>query len=178
MSQNAKSSPPQGRPRIPPRQGWAQAAGEGLLSHASGAFARAGFTDASLVLRWSEIVGQQIAQVARPVKWQDGPEGAVLTLRCEAGATVLLQHETRALIGRLNAYLGAGRIARLKLVPGQLSPLPEPPGHPAPESDPIAASLALPHSLERLARLRTRMKGQRPIRPTKGPANSPAKSPD
>jgi hypothetical protein len=172
MSQNAKSSPPQGPSRFPVRQGWARAAGEGLLSHAAGAFARAGFTDASLVLRWSEIVGQQIAQVALPVKWQDGPEGAVLTLRCEAGATVLLQHETRALIGRLNAYLGAGRIARLKLVPGQLSHFSETPDHPAPVSDPVEGPIALPDSLNRLARLRTRIKGRQPKRSAKGPAHS------
>ena len=164
MSQNAKPNRPQGPSRTQAKRGWAQAAGEGLLGHAAGALARAGFSDASLVLRWSEIVGGQIARVARPVKWQDGPEGAVLTLRCEAGAAVLLQHETRALIGRLNAYLGAGRIARLKLVPGELSPLPEPPDHPLPLSDPIADCLALPDSLERLGRLRTRMKAQRPKR--------------
>jgi hypothetical protein len=52
-------------------------------------------------------------------------------LKCEAGAAVLLQHQTRELMRRLNAYLGANRIARLKFVAGQMSQAPEPPEHPA-----------------------------------------------
>ena len=178
MSQNAKSRPPQDPSRVLARQGWARAAGEGLLGQAAGAFARAGFSDASLILRWSEIVGPHIAKVARPLKWKDGREGAVLTLRCEAGATVLLQHETRALIERLNAYLGAGRVARLKLVPGQLSLLPEPPDHPAPMADPIADSTPLPDSLERLARQRSRIKARQPKGAAKGLAKGLPNSPN
>jgi hypothetical protein len=102
------------------RRGWAHPAGEGALGLTAGALARAGFTDANLVLRWAEIVGDDIARVARPVKLQNDREGVVLTLKCEPGATVLLQHETRELIQHLNAYLGANRIARLKLVAGEV----------------------------------------------------------
>ena len=49
-----------------PRQGWARAAGEGVLEEASGAFARAGFKDATLLVRWPEIVGPQIAVSRAP----------------------------------------------------------------------------------------------------------------
>jgi hypothetical protein len=115
-----------------------------------------------LVLRWTEIAGAAIARIARPLKWQEGKEGATLTLKCEAGAAVLLQHETRALIERLNAYLGAGRIARLKLAPGRFFEPSEPPGHPAPTADPLAESPGLPEALARLTRLRARVKTARP----------------
>ena len=153
MSQSAKSSPSQG-PR--PRHGWARAAGETALGEAGTAFARAGFTDAGLVIRWAEIAGPNIARIARPAKWQEGPEGATLTLKCEAGATVLLQHQTRELIERLNAYLGHGRVARLKFLPGRLASLPEPPPHPAPMANPPPEKLALPDALARLYQLRRR----------------------
>jgi hypothetical protein len=136
-----------------------------VLGHASGPFARAGFADATLLLRWTEIAGPHIARVALPLKWQDGPEGAVLTLKCEAGAAVLLQHQTRALIERLNAYLGAGRVHRLKFVPGKLTRPAEPPDHPLPGLDPPARADDLPDALVRLAKLRARLKTRRPKRP-------------
>ena len=93
---------------------------------------------------------------------QGGVEGAVLTLKCEAGAAVFLQHQTRTLIERLNAYLGTGRIARIKLVPGKLPRGAEPSAHPArlrpqpnANSTPAEAKPALPDALERLARRRS-----------------------
>jgi len=131
MSRSAKPTERQEAPRTYPRHNWVRAASETALTEASGAFARAGFPDPSLVLRWTEIAGAAVARLARPMKWQEGESGATLTLKCEAGAAVLLQHQTRELIQRLNAYLGPGRIARVKIVPGQISRAPEPPDHPA-----------------------------------------------
>src|SRR6478736_4988972 len=118
MSQSAKRKTAQETSGTVARYGWARAAGESVLGEARGMFARAGFADATLLLRWSEIVGPHIARIALPQRWQDGPDGAVLTLKCEPGAAVLLQHQTRMLIERLNTYVGGGRIIRLKLVPG------------------------------------------------------------
>ena len=154
MSQSAKRKTAQETSGTTPRHGWARAAGEGVLGEARVAFARAGFTDATLLIRWPEIVGPQIARIALPQRWQDGPEGAVLTLKCEAGAAVLLQHQTRMLIERLNTYLGRGRIKRLKLVPGRLTPRAEPPGHPRPEAQASPDSRSLGEALARLAGLR------------------------
>ena len=165
MSQSAKRRTPQEPSKPAARYGWARAAGEGVLGEAAPGFARAGFTDPTLVLRWSEIVGPEVARLAWPVKWQDGPEGAVLTLKCDASAAVLLQHQTRGLIERLNAYLGAGRIARLRLLPGRLSEVTEPSRHPAPDFNSAAERLDLPDALARLGQLRARLrppKGERP----------------
>jgi hypothetical protein len=132
-----------------------------VLGEAKGAFARAGFADATLLLRWAAIAGPQIARIARPAKWQDGPEGATLTLKCEAGAIVFLQHQTRELTERLNAYLGRGRIVRLKLVAGQLPQSLEPPDHPAPGSAPPMDKPLLPDALARLWEARVRLKPRR-----------------
>ncbi|HXJ01472.1 MAG TPA: DUF721 domain-containing protein [Micropepsaceae bacterium] len=162
MSRTVKSAQSQGGAPSAPRHGWAKPAGETALGEASGAFARAGFTDATLLLRWADIVGSQVARIARPAKWQDGPEGATLTLKCEAGAVVFLQHQTRELTDRLNAYLGRGRIVRLKLVAGRLASAPEPPAHPAPKSDISTETLALSDAISRLAKVRAALKPARP----------------
>jgi len=165
MSQSPKRSSSQEPTRYAARRGWARPAVEGVLGEAAPAFARAGFPDATLILRWREIAGAEVARVARPLKWQDGPGGAVLTLKCEPSAAVLLQHQTRTLTERLNAYLGAGRVARLRLVPGRLTDIAVPPPHPAPQSDFCADVPALSEALDRMASLRARLKNRRIKRP-------------
>jgi hypothetical protein len=169
MSQSAKGKGSQAVfQSAPARRGRARAAGQDALSHASAALAKAGFSDATLVLHWREIVGADIARIAQPVKLSQGPDGAVLTLRCEAGAAVFLQHQTRALLERINGYLGASRIARLRLVAGELSRSAEPTDHPGrsptrqdEETSSPGAKLPLSEALSRLARSRS---GSRPKR--------------
>ena len=119
---------------------------------------RAGFTDPTLVLRWPAIVGADVARVAEPVKYQEGPNGAVLTLKCEPAASVFLQHETRALIDKVNAYLGRGRVARIRLVSGTLARTPSLPDHPHPKMERGEASKSLPDTLRRFSELRRRLK--------------------
>ena len=89
------------------RRGRADFASTDALAHAATALGKAGFSDVSIVMRWREIAGAQLAAIATPIKFAEGPEGATLTLRCEAGAALFLQHQTRALLERLNLYLGA-----------------------------------------------------------------------
>jgi hypothetical protein len=126
------------------------------------AFERAGFSEASLVLRWREIVGQDIARIARPLRLAGGASGGVLTLKAEPAAALFLQHESRALCARINAYLGRAAVHRLRFVPGELAPEPgqPPPIHPQDirARDP-ARSFAGPDPLKdallRLARARS-----------------------
>ena len=117
----------------------AVAADTGTL--AAEAFARRGFVDPTLVLRWRDIVGAQVADLARPVRLSEGPSGATLTLKAEPGAALFLQHESRQLCARINAWAGRPLISRLRFVQGQLeerpdaraapSPTPPPPTDPA-----------------------------------------------
>ncbi len=155
MTQNPKPASPQPPVRA---RGATRAAGERIIENASAVFLRAGFRDAGFLLHWPAIAGPHIARVAQPVKWQESPAGAILTLRCEPGAAVLLQHETRTLVEKCNAYLGPGRIARLKLVPGALPSETATSPHPAPDSDPRPDKIELTEALERLRRLRGRLK--------------------
>lgn len=157
MSQSAKGKDPQAVFQSA-RRGRARAAGQDALNHAAAALAKAGFSDPTLVLNWREIAGTDIARITQPIRLSEGPDGAVLTLRCEAGAAVFLQHQTRALLERINAYLGAQRIARLRLVAGELSRGAEPMDHPgrkAEEQLPEDVKLPLSEALLRLARSRS-----------------------
>jgi hypothetical protein len=151
-----------GTPQEFSRRNHARAVGDDLLAHAKQAFLKAGFPDLTLVTRWQEIAGDDVFHLAKPLRWQEGAEGAVLTLKCDSGAAVFLQHETRALIERLNAYLGPGRIARLRFMPGKMddgaaqTPLPEHPhlAQMAGISAVGAGDEGLVSALDRLGRLR------------------------
>src|SRR5436305_1782801 len=99
-----------------------------------------------------------IGRVAQPVKWQETPAGAGVSLRCEPGAAELPQHETRGLVEKANAYLGSSRIARFKFAPGPLPPPSTVPQHPAPDAAPHPDSLDLAQALDRLGRVRSKLK--------------------
>jgi hypothetical protein len=149
---------PKDRPPSPQAARRARAAplGADALGHTDAALKRAGFPDPALVLRWADIAGEEVAAVARPIRCRQGPEGLVLTLSCDPGAAVFLQHQTRTLLGRVNAFLGPARVLRLKLTqaaPGAETEIPPHPGRFLPaRTEDDAPSLAA--SLARLARLR------------------------
>jgi hypothetical protein len=54
------------------------------------------------------------------LKLTEGPSGGALTLKAEPAASVFLQHETRTLCERINAYLGRSAVHRLRFVYGAL----------------------------------------------------------
>lgn len=105
------------------------------------AFARAGFRDPSLVLRWNEIAGAEVARIAQPLKYSESAAGGTLTLRAAPGAALFLGHEKRALCERINAYLGRAAVSQLKfsqgpLLPRSPGPKPEKACGPLPAADP------------------------------------------
>ena len=109
----------------PARRNWAAPVSRDAGAVANAALARAGFSDPTLILRWEEIAGAEVAALARPLKLTEGPQGGVLTLKAEPGAAVSLQHETRALCQRINAFLGRPAIDRLRFVQGAITPRPK-----------------------------------------------------
>lgn len=124
-------------------------------------FMRAGFLEAGLVLRWKEIVGPEIARIAQPLKLVDGPAGGSLTLRADPAAALFLQHESRTLVSRINAWLGRPAVQRLRFVPGEIPPEPAPPRGVLPKDPPpddpvrrFAGPEELKTALLGLARLR------------------------
>ena len=115
------------------------------------ALARNGFRNPTLVLRWEEIVGPDVARIARPMKLSENASGGTLTLRAEPGASLFLQHETRQLCERINGYLGRTAVTKLRFVQAPLAAQlihrlpPKRPAH-APDGDP-ALSYKGPDSL-------------------------------
>jgi hypothetical protein len=102
----------------PQRRNRTDVVGRDASQLAIAAFARAGFADPTLVLRWSDIVGVEVARIARPIRLTQGAGGGVLTILSEPGAALFLQHESRALCERINTYLGHKTISKLRFVQG------------------------------------------------------------
>ncbi len=116
-----------------------------------GAFARMGFSDPALVLRWPEIAGAEVARLCQPLRFAEGPQGGTLTLKALPGAALFLSHETRALTGRINDYLGRPAVARLKFVQGAFVPPPPKPvlrrARPTPQAGDPATAYTGPEGL-------------------------------
>ncbi len=119
MAQTRKDKQPGDAPLV--RRGRAVALGPDAELAARNALNRAGFTDPTLVLRWEEIAGTETARLTHPIRLAEDASGGVLTLRAEPGAALFLQHESRALCERINAYLGRAAIARLRFVQGPVT---------------------------------------------------------
>jgi len=151
----AQDTPPQ-------RHNWPTVVGADAGMLGTTAFARAGFSDPTLVLRWTEIAGADVARLAQPIKFSEGPRGGTLTLRAVPGAAVFLSHETRSLCERINAYLGRPAVAQLKFSQGALLPRPvlhktEKKAGPLPPGDPslrYQGPEGLAKALQALARRR------------------------
>jgi len=102
------------------------------------ALERRGRAFGSLVAKWSSIAGERLAAETAPerlVTARGGP-GGTLHLRVAPGVAPIVQHEAPQLIERINAFLGAGIVARLKLVQ---APLAAPPPRRAPRAPARAA---------------------------------------
>lgn len=88
--------------------------------------AKRGFGEASLLMRWREIVGARIADICAPEKLQWPPrarraapekpqEPATLILRVEPGFGLEIQHMAPAIVERVNAHLGWRCVSRVTL---------------------------------------------------------------
>ena len=132
----ARTKPPKQPPEPgeTPRRGRAFAVGGDAGQAAHAAFARAGFGDPTLVLRWTEIAGPEIARISRPLRFDD--KSGVLTLLAEPGAALFLGHDSRHLAARINAYLGRPAVTKVKFVQGAVSQPPPPPKPPKPGTAP------------------------------------------
>ena len=111
--------PKQKQDEAPPsRRGRAASVAADVGRAAETAFARAGFDNPVLVLRWTEIAGKDVARLARPLRFS--PKDGVLTLLAEPGAALFLGYESRTLAARINAWLGKPAVRRIKFLQGKL----------------------------------------------------------
>ena len=82
--------------------------------------ARFGAGPETLQARWREIVGENLAARTEPVKLSRPRNGggAVLELKVDGPAATLIQHQAPELLMRVNLFLGAGAVERLRIVQG------------------------------------------------------------
>jgi hypothetical protein len=94
----------------------------------SDAYAKQGFAARELVTRWAEIAGPQIARHSEPLKiqWPRPVEGqpqepATLVLRVEGPMALEIQHQSDALLQRVNRFFGWSAVGKLALRQAPLS---------------------------------------------------------
>jgi len=109
-------------PRPAPRAGKALT---GLIKDLDERFGRGA---SALEPRWREIVGERLARVTRPQKLTKarGGQGGTLELRVAGPAALLVQHQSEDILQRVNLFLGAGAVEKLRIAQGPVKPLPEP----------------------------------------------------
>lgn len=94
--------------------------------------------------RWREIVGERLARVTEPVKLTRGRAnaGGTLELRVAGAAALLVQHQSAEIIERVNLFLGAGSVEKLRISQGPVRALSETPAaaRPRPRAAPLDAA--------------------------------------
>lgn len=125
-------------PRPAPKAGRAL---QGLIRELDAKFGRGA---SALEPRWREIVGDRLARVTRPQKLTKGRgnAGGVLELRVAGPAALLVQHQSEDIIQRVNLFLGAGTVEKLRIAQGPVKPpsdLPVPAARRASKAVPLPA---------------------------------------
>ena len=94
---------------------------QGLIKELDDKFGR-GAT--ALEPRWREIVGERLARVTRPQKLtRSRGGGGTLELRVAGAAALLVQHQSADILQRVNLFLGAGSVDKLRIAQGPVKPL-------------------------------------------------------
>ncbi len=76
----------------------------------------------ALVARWREIVGAEVARRTEPVKLVKGRNGgpSSLEIRVAGPSAALIQHQGHEILARVNLFLGADAVQKLRIVQGPL----------------------------------------------------------
>jgi len=75
-----------------------------------------------LIARWPEVVGAEIAKRTEPVKLTKGRNGgpSSLEIRVAGPAAAIIQHQAHEILARVNLFLGAEAVQKLRIVQGPL----------------------------------------------------------
>ncbi|QBY01823.1 DUF721 domain-containing protein [Rhodophyticola sp. CCM32] len=109
------STPPNSRPR---RGRGFQPASRLIAAQLRGPFEKRGFSETKLLTHWAGIVGDEIAQIAQPVKIRygrrDGLGGTLVLLTTGAHAPVL-EMQKEQIRDRVNACYGYRAVTRVQI---------------------------------------------------------------
>ena len=135
------------------------------------ALGKRGFAVAAVITEWTEIMGPELAAMARPLRIAFAPmkrDGGTLHLRASSSAATELQHLEPRILERINGYFGYHAVARLKIHHGPVEASPEAAAEPSAPSAPQPieglderlAGVAEPTLREALRRLGLAMQGR------------------
>ncbi|MBS0362927.1 MAG: DUF721 domain-containing protein [Proteobacteria bacterium] len=84
--------------------------------------AQFGQGSSALEARWREVVGPEIAKRTEPVKLVRGRNGgpSSLEIRVAGPAAAIIQHQAHEILARVNVFLGADAVQKLRIVQGPL----------------------------------------------------------
>ncbi len=160
MAKQAPEDPRIGRPR---------ALAALLPKVTAKALGKRGFAVAAVITDWTEIMGHELATMARPLRIAFAPmkrDGGTLHLRASSSAATELQHLEPRILERINGYFGYHAVARLKIHhgPAEASPEADAAGPSAPQPieglDERLAAVEEPTLREALRRLGLAMQGR------------------
>lgn len=97
-------------------------AGRALNRYVKDLDARYGKGAGALTVRWREIVGPEVAKRTEPVKLVRGRNGgpSSLEIRVAGPAAAIIQHQAHDILARVNLFLGAEAVQKLRIVQGPL----------------------------------------------------------
>jgi hypothetical protein len=95
----------------------------------------------ALAARWREVVGAEIAKRTEVVKLTKGRNGgpSSLEIRVAGPAAAIIQHQAHEILARVNLFLGADAVQKLRIVQGPLQARAEP-APPRKRSQPLDAA--------------------------------------
>jgi hypothetical protein len=130
----AKRTRPQRRPPPP--------AGRALSKTVRELDAKFGQGSGALAARWREIVGPEVARRTEPVKLVKGRNGAPssLEIRVAGPSAAVIQHQAHEILARVNLFLGAEAVQKLRIVQGPLRAAAEAPTAPRRRAAPLDAA--------------------------------------
>ncbi len=146
-----RPSPAAGRPRG--RGGEARAIADVMPAVNDAVFRKFGFIQATLVTRWPDIVGAQLARLCRPesLRFAAGAKrDGTLRLSVAGAAAPLLQHASADIIERVNRFFGFAAVKRVQLLQGGVMPAVEA-RRPRPAAPPPLPPQVLGESLKGIA---------------------------
>ncbi len=104
--------------------------------------AKFGQGSGALEARWREVVGPEIAKRTEPVKLTRGRNGgpSSLEIRVAGPAAAIIQHQAHEILARVNLFLGAEAVQKLRIVQGPLQRKFEPAARPRRPLPPLDAA--------------------------------------
>ena len=124
LPSNAEAAEILARKRTRPPHRAAPTAGRSLAKFVKELDARFGQGTGALAARWREIVGETLARRTEPSKMTKPRSrgAATLEIRVDGPAAALIQHQSEEILARVNLFLGAGSVEKLRIVQGPVKP--------------------------------------------------------